>query len=143
MKYGWLISGIIIISLLVLSIYFIFPKNITSDNIKISGLPAYALASEKIKEAYLFAKENPEALDGINCYCGCMQMMHNGRIHSEGLHDCFLNPNSSDGFEIHGSECDMCVNDALQVKSLLEENKTKEEIKAIIDSKYVNVNIDH
>ena len=136
----WIISIAIFAVLFGASIYFIMPAGISGEIINGIKLPKYALASPQIKEAYLFAKENPEALDGVKCYCGCMEMLHDGRIHSKGLHDCFLNPDSKDGFEIHGSQCEMCVNDALQVKSLIGDGKTKNEIKEIIDSKYAKQN---
>src|SRR5512136_109188 len=55
-----------------------------------SGLPKYALVSPSVKEAYLYATANPEALNGVNCYCGCMQMAHDWRIHKRGLLDCYV-----------------------------------------------------
>ncbi|MDD5024774.1 MAG: PCYCGC motif-containing (lipo)protein [Methanoregula sp.] len=102
-----------------------------------SGLPDYALASDRIKEAYLYARDNPERLDGINCWCSCMQMAHNGRIHSRGLLDCFRKENGE--YDPHGASCTMCFEDALQVKSLYTEGKTKEEIKAVIDAKHADI----
>ena len=54
------------------------------------GLPGYAVKDPAIEEAYLFANEHPGALDGVNCYCGCMQHLHDGKIHKRGLLDCFV-----------------------------------------------------
>ncbi len=120
-----------IVGILVFLIAIIaFAKISTKDP---SGLPSYATKNPLVKEAYLFAKENPSALEGINCYCGCMQHLHDGRLHSKGLHDCFLN---GDKFEIHGSQCNMCINDALEVKRMFESGKSKEEISKYIDKKY-------
>ena len=102
-----------------------------------TSLPAYATTHPLIKEAYMFAVEHPEALDGVNCYCGCMQHLHDGRIHKRGLLDCFLKENGS--FEIHASECDMCIKDALQVKQMFESGTSKETIKQTIDAKYANI----
>ncbi len=116
---------------LVVAVYFVSGAYFFRGNKE--GLPGYALENEQVKEAYLFAKENPFALEGINCYCGCMQHPHGGRIHAKGLHDCFRNNN---GFEIHGSQCDMCINDALQIKHLAVQNKSKSEIKKIVEEKY-------
>jgi hypothetical protein len=101
-----------------------------------TSLPAYALSSDRIEEAYLYARDNPENLDGINCYCGCMQMAHNGRIHKRGLLDCFITETGN--YDPHGASCQMCVDDTLQVKSLYAQGMTKEEIKAIIDAKYTH-----
>ena len=125
MKYKWGITIIILAALIAVPIA-IFSKTG-------GGLPKYALQTEKIKEAYTFATDSPDALDGINCFCGCMQNLHNGRLHSKGLHDCFRN---GKGYEIHGSQCDMCVNGVLDVKTLLGQGKTKDEIKSFIDEKY-------
>ncbi len=97
-------------------------------------LPAFASSSPVIKEAYTFAVQNPGALDGVKCYCGCMMHAHGGRIHKRGLLDCFLQNDGS--FEVHASECDMCIKDALAVKKWMQEGKSKEEIKNMIDAKY-------
>lgn len=121
-----IISGIIFITLIAIA-YFSFTGGRDS-----SGLPAYAFKDKNVKGAYLFATENPGALDGVNCHCGCMNSIHNGRIHSRGLLDCFRN---GDGYDAHGAQCGMCVYDALEVKKLTSEGKTKEEIKSIIDEK--------
>lgn len=106
---------------------------VVSASAPASGLPAYATVHPKIKEAYEFAVSNPEALDGVNCYCGCMQHPHDGRIHKRGLLDCFKNGNA---FDSHASQCDMCINDALEVKRMFEQGLPKEEIKNKTDSKY-------
>ncbi len=98
------------------------------------NLPAYATSNPAVKEAYLFAVDNPEALDGVNCYCGCMQHPHGGRIHARGLLDCFMRDGG--GFDEHASQCDMCIKDALEVKSMLNSGSTKEQIIKAIDSKY-------
>ena len=129
--YGWLISAGII-AVLVLAAYLTFARPPTPDN---SGLPAYALIGSRVKEAYLFAESNPSALDGVNCHCGCMRTVHEGRIHKRGLIDCFKKEDGS--FDQHGSQCVMCVNDALNVKSLIAANKTKDQIKSIIDNQYI------
>ena len=102
-----------------------------------ASLPAYALTSERIKEAYIFAWDNPEELDGIRCYCGCMQMAHNERVHKRGLLDCFIQENGS--YDSHGSSCQMCVDDTLQAKSLYAQGMTKIQIQEIIDAKHATV----
>lgn len=130
-------SIVIFALLLGASIYLVMPAGITGKTINGIKLPKYALASDKITEAYLFAKENPEALNGVKCYCGCMQMNHDGRIHKRGLLDCFFKENGD--FEEHASQCNMCVTDTLLVKNLTEQGKTKEEIKAVIDAQYAGL----
>lgn len=130
MKNKGMISLVIFIGLILTAYVAFFGKDSYVGN---DGLPRYALKNGEIKEAYLFSRENPSALDGVKCYCGCMQSLHYGRIHKRGLLDCFVKENGD--FDVHGSQCDMCVEDALQVKFLVGENKTKDEIKGVIDKK--------
>lgn len=131
MKNKWLISfGIFMAMVLVtFSVFRSPPIENNPDN-----LPRYAFISDQVKEAYLYAKNNPEALNGVNCHCGCMETIHEGRLHSRGLLDCFMKPNGE--FDGHGANCKMCYMDALEVKQLIQEGKTKDEIKKIIDLKY-------
>ena len=63
-------------------------------------------------------------------------MAHNGRIHKRGLLDCFIQDNG--GYDQHGSECQMCIDDTLQVKSLYAHGMTKTQIQAIINAKYAH-----
>jgi len=132
MRNKWIISlGIFII--MTLLTFFVFGISPTKDNPY--NLPAYAFINNEAKEAYLYAKENSDALNGVNCHCGCMKVVHDGRVHSRGLLDCFIKPNGE--FDSHGASCEMCYVDALEVKQLVQEGKTKEEIKKYIDSKYI------
>lgn len=127
----WLISLSILI-ILISSFFIIFLKEQNTGS-----LPYYALRDERTKEAYTFAKENQDALNGINCHCGCMEAIHNGRIHKRGLLDCFIKEDNT--FEPHGAGCEMCVYDTLQVKQLYREGKNKDKIKSIIDGKYTSL----
>lgn len=132
MEYKWLISaGIFMIMALIT--FFVFENSTLKNNP--DNLPAYAFVNDQAKEAYSYAKNNPDALNGVNCHCGCMRKIHNGRIHSRGLLDCFIKPNGE--FDSHGANCEMCYVDVLEVKKLVGRGKTKEEIKQYIDSKYL------
>jgi len=99
------------------------------------NLPYYATSNPTVKQAYEFAFKNPDALDGVNCHCGCMENVHNGRVHKRGLRDCFMTEDG--GFEQHASQCDMCIQDTLEVKSMIQSGIAKEQIKQTIDSKYI------
>jgi len=130
-------SGIVVMSVMVivaLLVIFISLNNNNNNNNNPHNLPAYALSNDKVKEAYLFALDNPSILEGINCHCGCMTRGEDGRIHKDGLEDCYFQENGQ--FEEHAAGCSVCINEALQVKSLLVEGKIKEEIKKIIDETY-------
>lgn len=119
----------------VLGIYFLAVSGGTPSNG--SGLPSFVTLSPKIKEAYMFADEHSEVLNGVECYCGCMQHMHNGRIHKRGLLDCFKKEDGS--YERHASACDMCINDALKVKELYAQGMGKDDIRAKIGSQYMSL----
>lgn len=129
-KSKWIISTLALI-LLVSTTFVLFGNSSKGD----TDLPAYALINGEIQEAYSFATENPEALNGVNCHCGCMNIVHEGRIHSRGLLDCFKKENGE--YDRHAANCAMCITDALEVKQLLQKGKTKEEIKQTIDNKYL------
>lgn len=93
------------------------------SSVNTSGLPDYALQNSKVREAYQFAKYNPEVLIGINCDCGC------STFHKDLL-NCYIRDNG--GWEEHASSCGICIQTALKTKQLYGENKTKEEINYII-----------
>lgn len=128
-------STIIIIAILlifaVVGIFALMPSGGARD------VPWYAKSHQPTWDAYKFAIEDPESLNGVNCYCGCMQHQHDGRLHSRGLLDCFTKPDGS--FDRHASQCDMCINDALEVKQMTMEGKTKDEIRNAIDGKYAGM----
>lgn len=125
------ILAIAMIAVLVLGMGVSYFRTSTTGEV---SLPKYAKTMPKIEEAYRFAVDNPEALNGVNCYCGCMHHLHDGRIHKRGLLDCYMKEDGS--FDRHASNCDMCINDALDVKKWTEEGVSKEEIKMRIDNRY-------
>ncbi len=104
------------------------------------NLPDYAMLKPEIKEAYSYAKLNPNDLNGLPCNCGCMDdaASHGGRLHSRGLLDCFINGDINNGgsWDSHASECGLCYEDALDAKELYEQGKNKEEIQNILIEKY-------
>lgn len=135
--HGFSISLLVILALATFFIFWAGKSNNTGTQIGNYSLPAFASINSGVEEAYIFATENPDALKGINCHCGCMFMQHEGRLHSRGLLDCFR---KNDGrYDVHGSQCQMCVNDALQVKRLVAADMPKEFIKNAIDSKYPDI----
>ncbi len=125
------VISLLILAMLVSTTFLIF-GNYSKNSL---DLPAYSSINSEIQEAYLFATENPQALSGVNCHCGCMKMVHDGRIHTRGLLDCFKKENED--YDNHAANCAMCITDTLEVKKLLTEDKTKEEIIQIIDNKYL------
>jgi hypothetical protein len=104
-----------------------------------SRIPAYQTATEahdlpatlapakffgKTKEAYIVAKQIPETLAQLPCYCHCDQ----GYGH-KSLHTCFVDD--------HAAHCAVCVDEALLAYRLQREEKlTPEQVREIIVQKY-------
>jgi hypothetical protein len=61
----------------------------------------------KARAAYQAAKEIPEILVELPCFCGCMESKELG--HKNNLY-CFADP--------HGNICDLCQNIALEAKEM-------------------------
>ncbi|HEY5885267.1 MAG TPA: CYCXC family (seleno)protein [Pyrinomonadaceae bacterium] len=78
----------------------------------------------KTREAYMAAKEIPETLAQLPCYCYCDKAFGH-----KSLHTCFTDD--------HASQCAVCVDEALLAYRLQkEEKKTPEQVRQIIIEKY-------
>jgi len=74
------------------------------------------------RQAYRIAKEIPETLAQLPCYCHCDR----GQGH-KSLHSCFESE--------HGADCGICINEALMAYSLQKQGVGVSEIrKQIIDA---------
>lgn len=104
---------------------FAIVKDILSGE---GNLPEAAQRNPMVKEAYLFAKEHPELLEKIPCFCGCANMEH---LNNK---DCFLDEKGN--YVKHGAYCGGCVSVALDVKKLYLEGKSLKEIRSLIDKKH-------
>jgi hypothetical protein len=100
----------------------------------LSRLPSFAFTSANVTEAYLFATEHPDALNGVECHCGCMETPHGGRLHSRGLIDCYFKEDGT--YDTHASNCARCVADTLEVKTLFEKGMSKDAINQTLEAKY-------
>lgn len=84
--------------------------------------------SGKTREAYAAAKEIPETLAQLPCYCYCDKAFGH-----KSLHTCFTDD--------HASQCAVCVDEALLAYRLQkEEKKTPEQVRQIIIEKYAATN---
>ncbi len=82
-----------------------------------------ALFRGKVARAYNAAKEISEVLDQIYCYCDCeLNFGHKSNL------TCFV--------DRHGSQCDICINEALDAYHYAQNGLTVDEIKIKIDKKY-------
>ena len=87
-------------------------------------LPASALKTEKAKKLYDLAREIPEVLDGLHCYCEC----HDDPMNHRSLLSCF----ESD----QAAGCYACGSEARLVHKLHGEGKSLAEIRAAVDKKF-------
>lgn len=102
-------------------------------------IPAYQMASQtgnlaptlaparflgKAREAYEVAREIPQTLAQLPCYCHCDQSFGH-----KSLHSCFVDD--------HASQCAVCVDEALLAYRLQREEKlTPEKVRERIIEKY-------
>jgi hypothetical protein len=78
---------------------------------------------EKTRAAYQTAKDIPEILEQLPCFCGCMSSYG----HKNNLF-CFKDQ--------HGSGCDMCQNIALEARKMHDQGMSIAKIQENIKSKY-------
>jgi len=80
---------------------------------------------EDIREAYAVAKEIPEVLVQLPCYCYCQRQGH------RGLLDCFKTE--------HAATCNICIKEALLASRMHRDGKSAEQIReAIINGQWSN-----
>jgi hypothetical protein len=77
----------------------------------------------EVKQAYVFAGENPALLAQLWCYCGCDKT--DGH---KSLLDCYRGT--------HGATCNICTGEALLAKRMSEQGSPVEQIRAAIRDKY-------
>jgi len=86
-------------------------------------LPPEMFTDPATREAYQAAKDVPEVLEQLPCYCGCMKSFG----HKNNLF-CFLDQ--------HGSACTICQEIAVDARKMHKEGVPIERIKENIAAKY-------
>ena len=87
-------------------------------------VPASAFAQQPdVARVYAMAKQIPEILDGIYCYCDCAK--HSGHY---SLLTCWESE--------HGALCDICLGEAELAYKMAKEGKSLEEIRAAVDAEF-------
>jgi hypothetical protein len=86
-------------------------------------LAASSFAEPDIAETYAMAREIPQVLDGIYCYCECSR--HSGH---RSLLTCFESE--------HGSDCEICMNEARLAYRLHKEGKSLDQIRTQINAAF-------
>lgn len=92
-------------------------------------LPSFAYNSAQTLEGYRIATKIPHVLELMPCYCGCGPQ--SGHRH---LKDCFVKPDGS--FDNHGAGCNLCDQEAIDVKKWLDQGLPIQEIRSRIEKKY-------
>ena len=95
-----------------------------AENPKAADVLSPALFTDpKARAAYQVAKDIPEVLEQLPCFCGCMMNMG----HKNNLF-CFKDQ--------HGSGCDLCEDIALDARKMHDEGKSIAQIQETIRATY-------
>ena len=74
-------------------------------------------------EAYAAARQAPQVLDGVHCYCECAK--HLGH---RSLLTCFETD--------HGAQCDICMGEAVLAARLASQGGSLDEVRRAIDQRF-------
>jgi Protein of unknown function with PCYCGC motif len=100
------------------------PTEQAAENPKAAGVLSPALFTDaKARAAYQTAKDIPEVLEQLPCFCGCMME----RGHKNNLF-CFMDQ--------HGSVCDICEDIALDARDMHDKGVPIAQIQENIRAKY-------
>ncbi|MCR8987342.1 PCYCGC domain-containing protein [Brevibacillus laterosporus] len=101
----------------------------------ISTLPTFLdTVDPNIKAVYRIAADHNDLLQSIPCYCGCGESaghQHNG--------NCFIKEVKEDGsvtWDDHGTRCKACMDIAITSAKMIQEGKTKLDIRTYIDENF-------
>ena len=75
------------------------------------------------RQAYTVARDHPELLAQLDCYCGCEQ--HEGH---KNLLDCFRTD--------HGASCDICIGEAVTAGQMLSQGTPIDQIRDALRARY-------
>jgi hypothetical protein len=99
------------------------PEFLPVDNAAGQTLPPEIFLDPKAREAYQVAKDIPDVLRELPCFCGCMRT----HGHKNNLF-CFMDE--------HGSACEICEDIAIDAKTMHNNGASVKEIQENIKSKY-------
>ncbi len=77
----------------------------------------------KVAKAYRIAKEIPQVLDSLYCYCDCKE-----NFNHKSLLTCYVDE--------HASRCDICMDEAIMAYKLYKEGKDVLAIRKAVDSRF-------
>jgi hypothetical protein len=96
-----------------------------SDSADASLTQDPALYQGDTRQAYTVARDHPELLAQLDCYCGCEQ--HEGH---KNLLDCFRTN--------HGAACDICVGEAVTAGQMLSQGTPVDQIREALRTRYAH-----
>jgi len=99
------------------------PAPATGQLIENKPVLSPALFTGKTALAYKYAAEIPKVIDSQFCYCYCKK--DHGH---KSLLTCFTS--------MHGSKCDICINEVLYAHELYEDGLSLDEIVVAVDKKF-------
>ena len=89
---------------------------------------------QDIRDAYIFAAQNPHVLEYVPCYCGCETRGHKRNA------DCFVQSRNPDGsvreWDTHGMACIVCIDVARHAMRLRASGARVEDVRAAVESTY-------
>jgi hypothetical protein len=118
---GSLLLVLLVISVLLASCEVMDPESLKGGETRQTLSPAYF--SGKTAKAYVAAKEIPEVIDSLYCYCDCKK--HHGH---KSLLTCYV--------DTHARYCDVCIDEALDAHKMHKDGKDIVTIRKAIDKKY-------
>ncbi len=87
-----------------------------------------------IRDAYIFAAQNPHVLEYVPCFCGCETRGHKRNA------DCFVQSRNPDGsvreWDTHGMACIVCIDVARDAMQMRASGARVEDIRTAVESKY-------
>ena len=87
-----------------------------------------------IRDAYIFAAQNPQVLEYVPCFCGCETRGHKRNA------DCFVQSRNPDGsvraWDTHGMACLVCIDVARDAMQMRASGARVDDIRNAVESKY-------
>lgn len=78
-----------------------------------------------VRDAYQIAKEIPDVLDGLHCYCECKK-----NFGHKSLLTCYVDE--------HAKRCDLCLNEAYMASELHRQGMDALSIRKAVDKRFSN-----
>ena len=85
--------------------------------------PGFFANNQDIARVYQIAQQIPTTLDGMYCYCVCLE-----NFGHRSLLQCFQSQ--------HAAGCDVCLEEAIVANDMLAKGQTLADIRAAVDAQY-------